>query len=411
MSKQRVVEVALSDLEQADLRDKILSLESQALDLEMVYGEIKRHNGVSKNIVAPIANKLSAVVNPRSFTDRPTQTNLKVTMEFLNHSNKYVVGGLIAILVAAMAKVVFWLIGLFTGSDSGAATASSASKVSKAVATRDRLEHNLSRPVVEEAAKIAETKNSKRKEELSKSWSMVAKDLFDEGSLYKALVNGSGICSMFLKQAESTIALISKNFSERHDEDSDEITLQLSMLTSAAKATEDVVKATSVRDRFSGVTNFSGDPQVLEDMTRVADYYRENQVAQPNHFDDRTFEKLEDTIKKKDFKSDSLSNVDLTKDLKKVSEALKDIEKKLNGDAGQGLSPRVSEVMRRMIRGCNTLVQAVNKYATLVEECRILRRKIVDQVGPITTNTVNALVQATHRVGTDKDREVIKRNT
>lgn len=55
-----------------------------------------------------------------SFSLLPTRTNMTASLEFIDTSNKYVMGGLVAAGIAIIAKILHWIYKFFTGDDSGA---------------------------------------------------------------------------------------------------------------------------------------------------------------------------------------------------------------------------------------------------------------------------------------------------
>lgn len=55
-----------------------------------------------------------------SFSLLPTRTNMTASLEFIDTSNKYVMGGLVAASIAIIAKILHWIYKFFTGDDSGA---------------------------------------------------------------------------------------------------------------------------------------------------------------------------------------------------------------------------------------------------------------------------------------------------
>ncbi|MFB6316915.1 hypothetical protein, partial [Escherichia coli] len=78
--------------------EKIASLESVALDIEMVITDMRTAQGVSQKMIRPAMHLLPTDVKLNSFTKNPTHTNYQIAMESMKMGAAALIGSAVAAL-------------------------------------------------------------------------------------------------------------------------------------------------------------------------------------------------------------------------------------------------------------------------------------------------------------------------
>jgi hypothetical protein len=127
MSLTLTVEEFDKQLDLMDELEEAASLEAAILDLQTTMESILSIEGVSKSLIEPYQEYLTNVGGIKGFTKTLTKVNYDYALEALEDHTQTIIGGLIVVVAAIIAKIVSWLIDLFLNRSKGS------DKVEKAV--------------------------------------------------------------------------------------------------------------------------------------------------------------------------------------------------------------------------------------------------------------------------------------
>lgn len=194
-----------------DEESELASLESVALDIEMVLTDMSACQGVSQRLVRPVMHLLPADVKLNSFTKNPTHTNYQIAMESMKVGLTALIGSAIAAAALLMIKIIAWLIAVFKGNDKSTASASKAAKqLSETTKKNEKIERLLTPEMKTDFAQRKAARVDPIYTEMAGMWNPILRDVMSGGPITRTLGGAEKSFADIIKKMYLMIGLIER---------------------------------------------------------------------------------------------------------------------------------------------------------------------------------------------------------
>jgi hypothetical protein len=354
-----------------DEEEVMLSMESKALDVEMVVRAMRRENGVSKSMIMPVQHLLPAHLKLNSFSKNPTLTNYSVSMESMSAASAALIGGAVAAFVALVAKLIFWLLGMFKANDKASKEAEkSAVQMTASLKTTRDLEKMVSPAIRRDYEERKAERLKPIYDEMAQLYNGVLRDILAVGPITRCLASADSTFSMMVTKLKLMCTLIDKE--SKKDNSNDEMAINRVLTTINDIEIRDTDP--TIRNAFQVIHRASSNPiDYQEDMREVIDSLNST-IAQAytNSFNgDKVVAELEGY------------SVDKCP-LRKVKQPgqLEGLLTEVNRLEKSSFNPKVGADVDRALRSClssmRKMIDVVQKYDAMLAKCERMRNHFVE---------------------------------
>lgn len=368
-----------------DEEETMASLESVALDIEMVLNDMRSADGVSQKIIRPAMHLLPATVKLNEFTKNPTHTNYTIAMESIKFGLTALIGAAVAAASLLFIKIIGWLISLFKGNDAGTA---SAAKAADALATTSKKNENIEKLITPAMrADLAERKAARVDPvftEMAAMWNPILRDVMNSGAITRTLGGAEKTFADIIKKMYLMIGLIEKE--GKKDNGGDHMAAARVMVTLNDIEIHD--DDASIRSLFIPIMRVTTTPVNYQaDMREINDHLTSllGQAAQAGFNGEKT---VKDTV---GFKVEScpLGKVKPAKHLEDLEKEVKRMEKMtFNKNVGAD----VDRALRQTITSLRKMMDVVRMFYGLLGRIVAQRNKFIELANRAASGTNAALV-------------------
>ena len=389
-----------------DEEELMLSLESQACDIEMVIRDMHRFQGVSQKIVQPVRQHLPQQVRFASYTQNPTHTNLSVTMEAMELKAAALIGGALAAFAALVVKVIMWIISLFRRNDNGSATASKKAEELTETLKKNKEIAKIMPAAIEQDYKVRRDERvNPVYDEMAKMWNPILRDVLAAGPITRTLAGADKTFVDIVKKMKLIVEVIKKEGRK----DNSNNTLAAGQVLSTLNDIEIHRNDPSIRNLLAPIYRVTTkEVDYQNDMREIIDSMS-SLIAQAysNSFNgDKVVKDMEG------YKVDScpLRKVEPTGDLESLAKAVESVEK-MTFNKNVGVD--VDRALRKCLTSLRVMLDVVQKFNGMVARCEKMRNDFIDLTHRAATydNTcmVAAIVSSDDSDTKDKLRELNKK--
>lgn len=388
-----------------DEEEIMLSLEAQADDIEMVIRDIHRFDGVSQKMVTPIRHLIPTNVKLSSYTQNPTHTNLKVTMEALDLKASFLIAAALAAFAALVIKIVSWLISLFKRNDAGtAAAAKSAEQMTSTLKTNGDLRKIMTPEIEREYKTRRDDKVNPIYDEMAKMWNPILRDLLNAGPVARGLYGANATFVDIIKKVQLILKVIQDEGRKDNAGDDMAAARVMTSLNDLEVRRDDP----AIREAFSTIYRVTTQPVDYQaDMREIADHLN-SQMAQAysNSFNgDKVVKDLEGY----DVKKCPLYKMDSLGDLEGLLKAITSVE---GMTFNKNVGVEVDRSLRKCLSSLRSMVETVQKYETVIAKVIKQRNDFIELGRRAATNDnssmIGAIVSSDNSEVKDKLREMNK---
>lgn len=354
-----------------DEEELMLSLESQANDIEMVIRDMQRFEGVSQKIVNPVRHLIPQNVRFNSYTQNPTHTNLSVTMESMQLKAVALIGAAVAAFAALVAKVIMWLVSLFKRNDNGSSAASKKADELTETLKKNKEIANIMPAEIEREYKVRRDERvNPVYDEMAKVWNPILRDILIAGPVTRTLAGADKTFVDIVKKMKLIVEVIKRE--GRKDNTGNALAAGQVMAT--LNDIEIHRDDPSIRNLFVPIYRVpTKEVDYQNDMREIVDHMS-SQIAQAysNSFNgDKVVKDMEG------YKVDSypLRKIEPTDDLESLGKAVESVEK-MTFNKNVGVD--VDRALRKCLATLRVMMDVVQKFNTMVARCEKMRNDFID---------------------------------
>lgn len=370
-----------------DEEETMASLESVALDIEMVINDMRAANGVSQKMIRPTMHLLPADVKLNSFTKNPTHTNYQIAMEAMQMGAMGLIGAAVAAVALLLTKIVSWLISLFKGSDRSTAQASKAGEQLQETAKRNEQVEKLLTP--EMKRDFAERKAERVDPiyaEMAGMWNPIIRDVFNSGAITRTIGGAEKTFADIIKKMHLMINVIEKE--GKKDNGGDHMAAARVMVT--LNDIEIHENDSAIRHLFIPILRVSRDPVDYQaDMREINDHIvsQLGQAATAGFNGDKTVKEIAG------FKVDTcpLGKVKPEKNLENLEKEIKRLE---GMTFNKNVGVDVDRALRKCITSLRRMLDVVRMFYGMTARIINQRNKMVELANRAAGTTNSAMVAA-----------------
>jgi hypothetical protein len=368
-----------------DEEEQLASLESVALDIEMVINDMQTAQGVSQKMIRPAMHLLPTDVKFNSFTKNPTHTNYQIAMESLKVGAIALIGAAVLAASALFAKIIAWLISLFKGGDKAT---DSAIKAGATLSETVRKNEQIERLMTSEMKSDFAHRKSERVEpiytEMAGMWNPILRDVMSGGAITRTLGGAEKTFADIIKKMHLMAGLIEKE--GRKDNSGDHMAAARVMTTLNSIEIHDDDPA--IRSLFIPILRVTSSPVNYQaDMREINDHITSQlgQAAHAGFNGDKTV---------KDIAAFKVESCPLGK--LKPESSLTSLEKEIKRLDGMTFNKNVGVDVDRALRQCITsmrrMMDVVRMFYGLTGRIIAQRNKIVEMANRAAGTTNSAMV-------------------
>lgn len=368
-----------------DEEEKIASLESVALDIEMVINDMTTAQGVSQKMIRPAMHLLPADVKLNSFTKNPTHTNYQIAMESMKVGAVALIAAAVLACTALFAKIIAWLISIFKGGDK---STDSAIKAGATLSETVKKNEQIARLMTSEMKADFEHRKAERVApiytEMAGMWNPILRDVMNGGAITRTIGGAEKTFADIMKKMVLMAGLIEKE--GRKDNGGDHMAAARVMTTLNSIEIHDDDPA--IRSLFIPILRVTSSPVNYQaDMREINDHITSQmgQAATAGFDGDKTVKVLAD------FKV-------ATCPLGKVQpeDSLVKLEKEIKRLDGMTFNKNVGVDVDRALRQCITsmrrMMDVVRMFYGMTGRIIAQRNKIVELANRAAGTTNSAMV-------------------
>lgn len=389
-----------------DEEELMLSLESQANDIEMVIRDMHRFEGVSQKIVNPVRHHLPPAVRFNSYTQNPTHTNLTVTMEAMQLKAMALIGGAVAAFAALVVKVIMWLVSLFKRNDNGSAVASKQAEQLTETLKKNQEIMKIMPPDIEREYKTRrDDRVNPVYDQMAQMWNPILRDILAAGPVTRTLAGADKSFVDIVKKMKLIVEVIKKE--GRKDNSGNALAAGQVMAT--LNDIEIHRDDPSIRNLFTPIYRVSTQPvDYQNDMREIIDHMS-SQIAQAysNSFNgDKVVKDMEG------YKVDAcpLRKIEPTSDLESLAKLVESVEK-MTFNKNVGVD--VDRALRKCLTSLRVMLDVVQKFNGMIARCEKMRNDFIELANRAASydNTcmVGAIVSSDDSETKNKLRDVNKK--
>lgn len=378
-----------------DEEETMASLESVAMDIEMVISNMHTHEGVSQKLIRPVMHLLPADVKLNSFTQNPTHTNYQIAMESMKVGLTALIGSAIAAAALLFIKIIAWLIAIFKGNDKATASASKAAEVMADTAKKnDSIERLLTPEMKSDFSERKAARVDPIYTEMAAMWNPILRDVMNGGAITRTLGGAEKTFSDIIKKMHLMIGLIEKE--GRKDNGGDHMAAARVMTTLNDIEIHD--DDSSIRSLFIPILRLTAQPVNYQaDMREINDHITSQlgQSATAGFNGDKTIKDVAN------FKVDScpLGKVKPERNLEDLEKEVKHLE---SMSFNKNVGVDVDRALRQTTTSLRRMMDVVRMFYSLTGRVISQRNRFVELAKRATVATNGALV-ATIVTSNDSD--------
>jgi hypothetical protein len=368
-----------------DEEETIASLESVALDIEMVINDMRTVNGVSQKMIRPAMHLLPADVKLNSFTKNPTHTNYQIAMESMKVGAVALISAAVAAAALLFAKIISWLISLFKGGDKATDSAIKAGATLKETVKRN---DQIAKLLTPEMQRDFDVRKSERVEpiykEMAEMWNPILRDVMDGGAITRTIGGAEKTFADIIKKMKLMAKVIESE--GKKDNSGDHMAAARVMTTINGIQIHD--DDTAIRGLFVPILRASSNPVDYQaDMREVNDHIvnQLGQAATAGFNGDKTVK----TIAEFNTETCPLGKL-------KPEGHLDDLDKEIKRLNGLTFNKNVGVDVDRALRSCLTsmrkMLDVVRMFYGLSGRIIAQRNKIVELANRAAGTTNSAMV-------------------
>lgn len=378
-----------------DEEDKIASLESVALDIEMVINNMQTAKGVSQKLIRPGMHLLPTDVKFNSFTQNPTHTNYEIAMESMKVGLSVLIGSAVAAAALLLIKIIAWLVALFKGNSKATAAAQKASEeMTKTIKTNDSIERLLTPELKRDFEAKKEARVSTTYAEMAKLWNPLLRDVIEGGPMSRTIGGADKTFLDIIKKMQLMMVVIERE--GRKDNGNDHMAAsKVMIILNGIEFRED---DPAIRNLFIPILRASSDPvDFQQDMREINDHLA-NLLAQPMTagFDG---DKVVSIANNYSVKNCPMSGVEPTKNLEQLESEVKRLEK-MTFNKNVGVD--VDRTLRQTITSLRRMMDVVRMFYGTAGRIVRMRNQFIELAKRSVDQHHNALV-STIVSSTDSD--------
>lgn len=384
----------------------MLSMESKAMDIEMVIRNMQRAQGVSMSMVQPVQHLLPSHLKLNSFSQRPTMTNYTVSMEGLIKGATAVFGGAVVAIGALISKIIMWIIGLFKSNDSASQSASKAAEqLSESLKKSEQIDKILTPEIKRDYEERVAEKLKPIYDEMAQLYNGVLRDILEVGPITRCLAAADKTFIDVVKKMNLMIDLIKKEGSKDNSKDDHAVSRVLSTLNDIEIRIDDPV----IRDTFSVIHRVTTtEVNYQEDMREITDHMN-SLIAQAYS---ASFQG-DKVVKQLDGYSVDKCPLRSVKQPGQLEGLLKQVAKLEKSSFNPKVGVDVDKALRKCLASMRKMIDIVQKYDTLIAKCERMRNHFVElskRAAAFNTNAMVAAIAASDDSAVkDKLREINKK--
>lgn len=384
----------------------MLSMESKAMDIEMVIRNMQRTGGVSMSMVQPVQHLLPTHLKLNSFSKNPTLTNYAVSMEAFTLGQGAMIGGAVAAFAALVVKIVMWLISLFKKNDNGSKEASKAAdQMSESLKKNEEIGKILTSDIRRDYEQRKAEKLKPIYDEMAQLYNGVLRDILAVGPITRCLAAADKTFLDMVKKMNLMAELIKKEGGKDNSNDDHAVSRVLSTLNDIEIHDNDPV----VRNAFSVIHRVTAtEVDYQADMREVIDAMN-SMIAQAysaSFQGDKVVKELEGySVDKCPLRA--------VKQPGQLEGLLKTVAKleKMNFNPKVGVD--VDRALRKCISSMRRMIDVVQKYDAMIAKCERMRNHFIElskRAAAYDTNSMVAAIAASDDTAVkDKLREINKK--
>ncbi|MNQ00156.1 hypothetical protein D3C85_127990 [compost metagenome] len=368
-----------------DEEEQLASLESVALDIEMVINDMRSANGVSQKMIRPAMHYLPADVKLNSFTKNPTHTNYQIAMEAMSAGAIGLIGAAVAAVALLFAKIIGWIVSLFKGNDRSTGSAIKAGEQLNETIKRNEQIEKLLTPAMK--ADFAERKAQRVDPiytEMAAMWNPMLRDVMTGGAMTRTLGGAEKTFADIIKKMHLMISLIEKEGRKDNGGDHMAAARVMSTLNDIEIHEDDV----AIRNLFIPILRVTTQPVNYQaDMREVNDHISSllGQPATAGFSGDKAVADIAG------FKVEScpLGKLKPEKQLEQLESEIKRLEK-MSFNKNVGVD--VDRALRKCISSLRKMLDVVRMFYGLTGRIISQRNKLVELANRAAGNVHSAMV-------------------
>ncbi|MNZ76521.1 hypothetical protein D3C78_950300 [compost metagenome] len=378
-----------------DEEEMMLSLESKAMDVDMVIRAMQRENGVSKSMIAPVQHLLPPHLKLNSFSKNPTMTNYSVSMESMSAATAVLIGGAVAAFAALVAKLIFWLVGMFKANDKASAAAEkSAVQMTASLKSTKELEKFVSPAIRRDYEERKAERLKPIYDEMAQLYNGVLRDILVVGPITRCLAAADSTFTDIVKKMKLMLELVRTE--SKKDNSGDELAVNRVLTT--MNDIEIHSNDPTIRTAFTVIHRATSNPvDYQEDMREIIDSLNSTiaQAYSSSFRGDQVVAQLEGY------------SVDKCP-LRKVKQPgqLEGLLTEVNKLEKSSFNPKVGADVDRALRSClssmRKMIDVVQKYDAMIAKCERMRNHFVE-LSKRAANTENTAMIAAIAASDDED--------
>lgn len=368
-----------------DEEEKIASLESVALDIEMAITDMRTAQGVSQKMIRPAMHLLPTDVKLNSFTKNPTHTNYQIAMESMKMGAAALIGSAVAALALVLVKIIGWLIAIFRGNDK--ATAAAQKAADEMGATR-KVNNNIRQILTPELKTVYEERKAAKVAatyaEMAKMWNPVLRDVLEGGPISRTLGGADITFSDIMKKMKLMMIVIEREGKKDNGNDHMAAAHVMTILNDIAFHDD----SPAIRSRFIPILRVSGDEVDYQaDMREIHDHMSSlmGQAMSAGFNGDKVL----DVADNYDFKRCPMNKIEPVKDLEQLEAEVKRMEKMtFNKNVGAD----VDRTLRATTTSLRKMMDVVRQFYSMSGRIVSQRNRFIELAKTATAQDNSALV-------------------
>lgn len=366
--------------------DKIASLESIALDIDMVLNDMRTANGVSQKMIRPVMHLLPADVKLNSFTQNPTHTNYQIAMESMSAGTAALIGSAVVAVALVFVKIIAWLISLFRGNDKATVVAQKAAD--EMGATR-KVNASIRGILPSDLKAEYETRRDQKMAttfaEMAKLWNPVLRDVLEGGPISRTIGGAEKTFADIIKKMKLMMIVVEREGKKDNGTDHMAASRVMNILNDISFHDD----SPAIRSLFIPIIRVGGEVDYQADMRAVNDHMMSllGQQMQAGF----SGEKALDIADNYDFKRCPLNKIDPVKNLEDLESEVKRMEKMtFNKNVGQD----VDRTLRATVSSMRKMMDVVRQFYGMAGRMVSQRNRFIE-LGKTAVSQDNSALVAT----------------